>query len=116
MSPNRTPLQPFLAPSGIVFFGANPEAGTLGYGLLCNLRNSAFAPRLHLVSQKCAEIDGLPCHGTLAEINAPLSLALIATPAHTVAGIVEACARRGIHSAVVFTGGLRPGTLLLRHC
>ena len=110
MSPNRTPLQPFLAPSGIVFFGANPEAGTLGYGLLCNLRNSAFAPRLHLVSQKCAEIDGLPCHGTLAEINAPLSLALIATPAHTVAGIVEACARRGIHSAVVFTGGLRPGT------
>ncbi|MFA7292068.1 MAG: GNAT family N-acetyltransferase [Rhodocyclaceae bacterium] len=110
MSPNRTPLQPFLAPGGIVIFGASPEAGTLGNGLLRNLRGGALAARLHPVSQKHREIDGLPCHSALSEISAPLSLALIATPAHTVPGIVEACAARGIRAAIVFTGGLRPGT------
>ena len=110
MSPNRTPLQPSLAPNGIVFFGASPEAGTLGNGLLRNLCASGLADRLHLVSQKHGEIDGLRCYGTLGEIHARLSLALIATPAHTVPGVIEACAAHGIRAAVVFTGGLRPGT------
>lgn len=103
MSPDRTPLQPFLSPAGIVFFGASPQPGTLGSGLLTNLAESPHKDRLFLVSQKHTEIGGFRCHRQLDEINAPLTLALIATPANTVPGIVEACAQRGIGAAVIYS-------------
>ena len=108
MSPDRTPLQPFLAPAGIALFGASAEPGTLGFGLLQNLKGSAFAERVHLVSARHGEIAGYPCHAALADIQARLTLAVVASPAVTVSGIVEACALRGIRAVVVMSGGLRP--------
>lgn len=111
MSLVRTPLDPFLVPKGIAVFGASPEAGTLGHGLLRNLLASRLSGKLHFVSQKYADIGGLNCYGSVAEITAPLSLALIATPAHTVPGIIEACGQRGIRAALVFSNGLRPDSL-----
>ena len=108
MSFARTPLEPFLSPKGVAVFGASPDAGTLGNGLLRNLLASQLSGKLHFVSQKYVDIGGLPCHASVAEITAPLSLALILTPAHTVPGIVEACGRRGIRAAVIFSEGLRP--------
>jgi len=110
MAQYRTPLQPFLAPVGAVLFGASQEPGSLGHGLLLNLRSGALARRLHIVSERHSEIDGIACHRSLSQIQAPLSLALIATPAPTVPEIVDHCGRRGIHAAVVFSGGLRPTT------
>ena len=111
MSLARTPLQPFLSPKGIAIFGASPDAGTLGNGLLRNLLASQLSGKLHFVSPKYHDIAGQPCHASLAEITASLSLALIATPAATVPGIIEACGKRGIRSAVIFSNGLRPDTL-----
>lgn len=108
MSPDRTPLQPFLAPAGIAVFATNPEPGTLGHGLLCNLKNSALANRTFLVSQKTGAPEGIPCHGSLDEISAPLSLAILHMPAHSVAATLDACGRRGIRAAVIVSGGLRP--------
>lgn len=110
MAYDRTPLQPFLAPVGAVLFGASPEAGSLGHGLLQNLRGGTLGERLHIVSEKHADIDGLPCHASLSQIQAPLTLALVATPAQSVPEIVAACALRGIRAAVVFSAGLRPAT------
>lgn len=110
MAHYRTPLQPFLAPAGVVLFGASPQPGSFGHGLLVNLRASPLATRLHIVSQTRTDIDGLPCHASVAQIQAPLSLALIATPAQRVAEVVDACGRRGIRAAVVFSAGLRPDT------
>jgi acetyltransferase len=108
MSPDRTPLQPFLGPAGVALFGASAEPGTPGFGLLQNLKGGAFAERIHLISTRHSEIAGHPCHATLADIPATLTLAVIATPPNTVCGIVEACAQRGIRAAVVLTDGLRP--------
>lgn len=110
MAHDRTPLQPFLAPAATVLFGASGEAGSPGHGLLQNLRGGALAERLHIVSQKYNDIDGLRCHASLSQIDAALTLALIATPALSVPEIVAACAVRGIRAAVVFSGGLRPAT------
>lgn len=110
MAHYRTPLQPFLDPVGVAVFGARQEPGTLGHGLLLNLRSGALAARCHLVAPGCTDLDGVLCHASLAEITAPLSLALIATPAHSVPGIVESCARRGIRAALVLSAGLQPST------
>lgn len=110
MSPDRTPLQPFLAPAGIAIFGASAEPGTPGFGLLQNLKGGPFAERIHLVSARHEEIAGHPCHASLTDIRAPLTLAVIASPTNAVCSHIEACAQRGIRAAVVLSGGLRPAT------
>jgi acetyltransferase len=110
MSPDRTPLQPFLAPAGIAVFVTNPEPGTLGHGLLCNLGSSALAKRVFLVSQKASGLEGFPNHGALEEISAPLTLAVLHLPAHAAAAALDACGRKGIRAAVILSGGLRPDT------
>lgn len=110
MSPDRTPLQPFLSPRGIALFGVSPDASALGYGLLLNLKACALADRVFPVSTRHTEIDGHRCYSSLDEISAPLSLAVIAASVGSVTGIVEACAKRGIRAAVIVTAGLRPDT------
>ena len=110
MSPDRTPLQPFLAPAGIAVFIANPEPGTLGHGLLCNLRSSPFLKRAFLISQKASGLEEFPCHSTLEEIAARLTLAVLHLPAHAAAAALDACGRKGIRAAVIVSAGLRPDT------
>ena len=110
MSPDRTPLQPFLAPAGIALFGASAEPGTLGFGLLQNLKGSAFAERVHLVSARHGEIAGYPCHAALADIQARLTLAVVASPAVTVTGpIVDGTAGSPLLYAPVIEDGRTPG-------
>jgi len=110
MSADRTPLQPFLAPTGIAVFGAAPHPRSLGRAFIANLMRGPLAGKVFAVSAKYREIAGAPCHVLLADIAAPLSLAVIASPAQTVPGIVEDCARRGIRAILIASGGLRPGT------
>lgn len=107
MALDRTPLHPFVAPTGIVLFGASPTAGTLGHGLARNLRQSIHAGRCHFVNPKHAEVDGHPCHPSLDAVDARLNLALIATPVDDVAGILDACGERNILSAIVYSAGFR---------
>lgn len=110
MSPDRTPLEPFVSARGIALFGATDEPDSIGFGILRNLKNGPFAARVFPVSAKRESIAGHACYATLAAIKQPLSLAVIATPAHTVCGIVEECAQAGIRAAVILAAGMRPET------
>lgn len=107
MALDRTPLHPFLAPSGIALFGASPTIGALGNGLARNLGQGRYAERCHFINPKHTEVDGHPCHASLDTVDAPLSLALIATPADSVADILDACIRRNVQAAVIYSAGFR---------
>jgi len=107
MALDRTPLHPFVAPAGIVLFGASPTIGTLGYGLTRNLVRGSYSGRCHFVNPKHAEVEGHPCCQSLDAIDGRLSLALIATPASKVPEILEACGRRRVESAIVYSAGFR---------
>lgn len=107
MALDRTPLHPFVAPTGIVLFGASHTPGTMGRGLARNLQNGSYAGRCHFVNPKYSEVEGQPCHASLDSIDARLNLALIATPANSIPGILEACGRRNIQSAIIYSTGFR---------
>lgn len=107
MALERTPLHPFVAPAGIVLFGASQTIGTLGYGLARNLVRGKYAERCHFINPSHAEVEGLPCLPSLGAVDAPLSLALIATPADNVAAVLEACGQRRIESAIIYSAGFR---------
>ncbi|MCF8199424.1 MAG: bifunctional acetate--CoA ligase family protein/GNAT family N-acetyltransferase [Sulfuritalea sp.] len=105
MALDRTPLHPFVAPAGIALFGASPTKGTLGFGLAKNISQGSFSERCYFINPKHTEIEGRPCHPSLNEIDARISLALIASPADSVPSILEACGKRNIQSAIVYSAG-----------
>ena len=107
MALDRTPLHPFVAPTGIALFGASQTIGTLGNGLAKNLSLGSYAGRCHFINAKYSEVEGQPCHPSLDAVDARLGLALIATPPESVADILEACGQRNIQSAVIYSAGFR---------
>lgn len=107
MALDRTPLHPFVAPTGVVLFGASQTIGTLGHGLAKNLLQGNHSGRCHFVNPKHSEVGGHPCHPSLEAVEARLSLALIAAPADNIPEILEACGRRNIRSAIIYSTGFR---------
>ncbi len=107
MALDRTPLHPFVAPTGIVLFGASQTIGTLGHGLAKNLLQGSHSSRCHFVNPKHSEVEGHPCHPSLEAVEARLSLALIAAPADNIPEILEACGQRNIRSAIIYSAGFR---------
>lgn len=103
MALNQAPLQPFVSPGSIALFGASPDPHSLGHGLLKNLLDSGHAGALHLISNRHTTINGIACHASLDSVGAPVTLALIATPAETIAEIIENCEQSGVQAAIIYS-------------
>lgn len=106
-------LDRLLAPRSVALVGASARPGALGHAVLGNLRRGGFAGRLDLVNPKRAQIEGMRCVSSLRDLAEPPDLALIATPASVVPGVVAEAASIGVRCAIILTAGLGhgPGSL-----
>ncbi len=102
---SRHYLSALFSPRAIAVFGASDRAGSVGAGVFENLRNGGFSGRLYPINPNHPEVQGVRAYPALEEIDAPIDLAVVATPAQTVPGIVEACGRRGVKAAVILSAG-----------
>src|SRR6266404_93869 len=98
-------LDRLLQPRSVALIGATPKPGHVGNVVLRNLRAGGFAGRLMLVNPRDAEIDGMPVHGDVASLPEAPDLAVIATPAATVPGLIAALGERGGKAALVISAG-----------
>jgi acetyl coenzyme A synthetase (ADP forming)-like protein len=98
-------VRAFLDPRSIAIVGASRKHGTIGAALLANLKKCGFQGTLYPVNPGAAEIDGIPAYPTVAAIQAPPDMALIAVPAAAVEDSVRECARAGVRSVVVISAG-----------
>lgn len=103
-------LDALLAPRSVVLVGASPEPGSVGNIALRNLLAAKFRGSLQLVNPKYAEVSGVACHRSIADLPAVPDLALVATPPATLPGIISELGRRGTRAAVVITAGLDAAT------
>ncbi|CAM5467464.1 acetyltransferase [Aquamicrobium terrae] len=99
-------LEHAVHPRSIAVFGASPRAGTVGGILIRNIVEGGFGGEVWPVNPKHGEIDGRRCYGRAQELPGAPDLAVIATPPHTVPGIVADLGARGCRAAVVVTAGL----------
>ncbi len=102
---NRSPLAGMVAPAAVALFGASPDERSLGGALTRNLLEGAYTGEVFLVNPKHREIRGHACLPNLDAVDARIDLALIVTPADTVASVVEQCGRKRIRNAVVHSAG-----------
>ena len=103
-------LDCLLHPRSVALIGASTREGTVGAVLARNLlagkdADQGFAGDIWLVNRRGAAIDGRRAFRSIAELPGAPDLALIATPAATVAGIVAALAARGTGAAIIVSTG-----------
>ena len=100
-------IDQLLAPRGVAVVGASQNPTKLGYGVARNLVVSGYKGSIHFVNPNGGSLFNLPMYRDLASVPDPVDLAMIIIPAAAVPGALEACGRRGIHSAIIGSGGFR---------
>src|SRR5262249_58759738 len=99
-------LTPLLAPRSVAVIGASDRAGNLGGLAVAFLKKFGFRGAVWPVNAGRAEVAGLPCFPTLAELPAVPDMAIIAVPAESRLGVVQDCMRAARPSAALSPGGV----------
>jgi len=98
-------LSALFEPRSVALVGASESRTKVGGLVLDNLLAARFGGDLFAVNPSHDRVRGVPCVADVAALPRPVDLAVIATPAATVPGIIEECGRKGIHAAVVISAG-----------
>jgi acyl-CoA synthetase (NDP forming)/GNAT superfamily N-acetyltransferase len=103
-------LRYLLEPSSVAVVGASRKPGRVGHAILRNIVAGGFAGRLYAINPRAESIEGIDCVASVADLNEPVDLAVIAVPIAAVAQVARECGRRGVRSVVVVTAGLEADT------
>jgi predicted CoA-binding protein len=99
------PLDSFFAPQSIALIGASRDKEKIPGRLLSMLRKNEYPGRIYPINPNYGDIDGLTCYKSIAEIGAPIDLAVIIIPARAVVAALEECAAVGVRNAVIISSG-----------
>lgn len=100
-------LDALFDPASVVVIGASDRPSSVGAQVWRNIGAAGFRGTLHAVNLRRPVLaDGVRAHATLTDLPAPAELAVICTPAATVAPLVAELAAAGTRAAVVLSAGL----------
>ncbi len=94
-----------LEPSSVAVIGAGRHPDSVGHRLAFSLVSADFAGRVQVVSRHASEIAGVSTVSSVAELTAPVDLAVICLPAADVLAAVEQCIALGVAGLLVISGG-----------
>ena len=101
------PLSSLFAPKTVAVIGATDKLGSVGRTLLWNLVSNLFGGTVFPVNPKYHSVMGIVTYPNIAAIPEPVDLAIIATPATTVPGIVRECVAASVKSAIIVSAGFK---------
>jgi acetyltransferase len=101
------PLDVFFAPRAVAMIGATDAAGSVGRTVLSNLINSPFGGTVFPINPKREAVLGIKAYPSVGAAPAAVDLAVIATPASTVPGVVAECAAAGVKGAIIISAGFK---------
>ena len=102
-------LDRLFAPRSIALFGASVRPDSVGGRVFENLLAGGFQGPLYPINPRRKEIAGQKAYATLADIGKPVDLAVFATPADTVPGLMRECGEQGVKGAIVLSAGFGEG-------
>ncbi|MFG2148343.1 GNAT family N-acetyltransferase [Streptomyces sp. NPDC048696] len=114
-------VQRLLAPGSVAVIGVGRAPGGVGRTVLRNLLGAGFAGRVYAVNRAFGDgssapdggssadggltVDGVPAVRSLAQIDEPVDLAVVAVPAERVPEAVAECGEHGVQGLVVLSAG-----------
>jgi len=105
--PIEPTLLPFFQPAGIVIVGASSAPTKLGFGMARNLVQSGYDGAIHFVNPRGGRLLERPVYRRIADVPDPVDLAVLIVPAPAVAATLAEAGARGIHAAIIASGGFR---------
>jgi acyl-CoA synthetase (NDP forming) len=99
-----------LGARSVAVVGASARPGSFGERVVTELRRSASAPTVHLVNPRYPEVLGAPCVPSLADLEEPVDLVLLAVGDDRLEEQLALAAARGDRSAVVFGSAHSPAS------
>lgn len=103
----RAPLEAFFRPRNVAVIGATENLAGVGRSIVSNLKETSFGGVVYPVNPTRATVLGLPCYRNIGAIPEKVDLAVIATPARTVPGVVRDCVAAGVEHAIIISAGFR---------
>jgi len=100
-------LASLFTPSSVALFGASDRPDSVGGIVLHNLLTSGYGGRVYAINPKREEVQGQKAFASLADIDGPVDLAVVATPAATIPAIVESCGEHGVRMMLILSAGFR---------
>ena len=100
-------LAPLFTPGSVALFGASDRPDSVGGVVFKNLLSSGFEGRIYAMNPKRETVQGEKAWPSLDAIGENVDLAVVATPAASIPGIVEACGEYGIRMMLILSAGFR---------
>ncbi len=100
-------LTSLFTPRNVALFGASDRENSVGGIVFRNLLSSGYQGKIYAMNPKHETVQGEKAYASLGDINESIDLAVVATPASTIPGIVEACGEHGIKMMLILSAGFR---------
>ena len=98
-------LDKVLKAESVAIVGASKTVTKRGYQAIRILLEEKYGGRIYPVNPKEDSVLGLKCYKSISDIEGPVDLALITTPAKSIPKLLEECGRKGVQGAVIIAGG-----------
>ena len=96
-------FQALFNPRGVVVVGST-SPGKIGHVLVDRMLDGGFK-NIFAVNPKAQGVGAVPGFASIGEIDAPLDLVVIASPASTVVDVLRESGEKGIKAAIIITSG-----------
>jgi len=98
-------LEEIFSPGSVAIVGASPENDSSFAGQLIQALKERGFPAIYPVNPRHTEAFGLTCYPSLAAIPGEVDHVVVSIPAAKSLGLLDDCARKGVHSVHFFTAG-----------
>jgi len=98
-------LNAIFHPRNLALIGATEKPASVGRTILRNLLDQPSGATIFPVNPGRANVLGIRCYPSIAAIGEPVDLAVVVTPAETVAGVLQECVDAGVQGAIVISAG-----------
>ncbi len=103
---NLDQMRKFVEPESVALFGVSSQrVGENARNILQNLLDCGYRGKLYPVNPNAAEILGVKAFPRIADVPAPVDLAVINLPRSLVPGVVQEFVQHGIRSIIIATQG-----------
>ncbi|MFC1945733.1 acetate--CoA ligase family protein [Chloroflexota bacterium] len=96
-------MKALLQPNSIAVIGASQRRNTIGNTLFHNILHQEFQGVVYPVNPNSPAVASVKTYSTVLDIPGEVEMAVIITPAPTVAGILEECGQKGVRGVVIIS-------------
>ena len=103
--PDLSHMETFFTPCAIALVGASARVGKIGNSILDSLTKHKYKGKVYPINPKQKSILGTKCYPSISAIPGKVDLVIVCVDLSITPPILEECAKKGIHSVVIVSGG-----------